>query len=48
MTDVVFLLIEWRDAREAIFKAESPTPTMFTRLGAAELALMVYARSMTR
>lgn len=40
------LLIEWRDAREEIFKTEKPTPDMFTRLGNAELALMVYARSL--
>lgn len=44
MIDVVDLLIEWRDAREAIFKTAEPTAAMFTRLGAAELALMTYAR----
>lgn len=40
------LLIEWRDAREAIFKTDKPTPQMFTRLGAAELALMTFARGL--
>lgn len=38
------LLVEWRDAREVIFKEEQPLPASFTRLGAAELALMNYAR----
>lgn len=41
------LLIEWRDAREAIFKAASPSPDEFKRLGSAELALMTYARSLS-
>lgn len=41
------LLIDWRDAREAIFAVETPTPEMFTRLGSAELALMAHARALT-
>lgn len=39
---------EWRDAREVIFKTDIPTPVMWTRLGAAELALMTYARALKR
>lgn len=42
------LLVEWRDAREVIFATEKPTPEMFTRLGAAELALMTLARTLLK
>lgn len=39
------LIREWRDAREAIFRAgDNVKPEMFDRLGSAELALMTWAR----
>ena len=46
------LLMEWRDARQAIFDArdwhkDDPRwPPLFTRLGTAENALMDFARSL--
>jgi hypothetical protein len=47
MVDPRILLIEWRDAREAIFASEHATPKMVDRLAAAELALMNYARTIS-
>lgn len=38
------LIIEWCDAREAIFTAERATSEHRARLNAAEHALMAYAR----
>ena len=46
MSDTEYLLIEWRDAREAIFITPQPTAAMFARLAAAELALMTFARTL--
>ncbi|MFA5898624.1 MAG: hypothetical protein WC829_05870 [Hyphomicrobium sp.] len=39
------LVRDWRDAREAIFKAGMPSSEMWRRLGAAEYQLMLYARN---
>lgn len=48
MTDALRLLIEWRDAREEIFKADLPTPAQFSRLASAELDLMAFARALPK
>lgn len=49
LREALRLLAEWRDEREAIFKAGdddlAALPSMFVRLGKAELALMTYARA---
>lgn len=43
--DLWKLLVEWRDARQAIFDFEGMPPrAMIDRVAAAELALMTYTR----
>jgi hypothetical protein len=43
---IAIALIEWRDAREAIFNTEKATTEMWARLSNAEHRLMTLAREM--